>query len=104
MPALLRSEELDKPATPQRQEQHTFPYTIESDGLGGSAEIEIVIDRTGRVFFPRVLTATNRWIGYSAATLVSRWRYQPPLKNGQPVHARHTVKIKYEPAKLAASW
>jgi TonB family protein len=104
LPALPYADQLDKRPVAVRQDQPTFPYSLQSDGVSGHAEVEIVIDRNGRVLFPRVIRATNADIGYAAAALVSRWKYQPPMKDGQAVDARHTVTVNYDQAKMATSW
>jgi TonB family protein len=104
MPAIPAVDQLDKKPAPVRQDQPVYPYSLQSDGVSSKAELEIIIDRTGRVLFPRVVSATNEDVGYAAAAAVVRWRYQPPVKNGQPVDARMTVTITYDQAKMAASW
>jgi TonB family protein len=104
MPAIAAADTLDKKPTPTRQDPPVYPYSLQSDGIAGRAEIEVVIDRTGRVLFPRVVSATNEDIGYAAAAAVARQRYQPPMKGGQPVHARMTVTVSYDKDKMAASW
>lgn len=104
MPAIPHADQLDKKASPMRQDQPVYPYSLQSDGVSGRAEIEIVVDRTGRVLFPRVVSATNEDIGYAAAAAVARWRYQPGQKAGQPVDSRLSVTINYDQAKMAASW
>jgi TonB family protein len=104
MPAIPLADQLDKKATPVRQDQPIYPYSLLSDGVSGHAEIEVVIDRTGRVLFPRIVSATNEDVGYAAAAAVARWRYQPGQKGGQPVDSRLTVTINYDQAKMAASW
>jgi TonB family protein len=104
MPAIAAADTLDKKPAPTRQDPPVYPYSLQSDGISGRAEIEIVIDRTGRVLFPRVVSATNDDIGYAAAAAVARQRYQPPMKGGQAVHARMTVTVSYDKDKMAASW
>jgi TonB family protein len=104
MPAIPHADTLDKVPVPVRQDQPVYPYSLQSDGISGRAEIEIIIDRTGRVLFPRVVSATNDDIGYAAVAAVARRRYQPPVKGGQPVDARMTVTVTYDKDKMAASW
>ncbi len=104
MPAIPHADLLDKKPVPVRQEQPVYPYSLLSDGVSGKAEIEIVVDRTGRVLFPRILSAASEDLGYAAAAAVTRWRYQPGQKAGQPVDSRLTVTITYDQAKMAASW
>jgi TonB family protein len=104
MPGIPHADLLDKKPTPTRQDPPVYPYSLLSDGVSGKAEIEIVIDRAGRVLFPRIVSATNEDLGYAAAAAVTRWRYQPGQKAGQPVDSRLTVTIAYDQAKMAASW
>jgi TonB family protein len=104
MPALPHVEELDKKPAPVRQDPPVYPYSLLSDNVSGHAEIEVVIDRTGRVLFPRIVSATTDDVGYAAAEAVSRWRYQAPVKNGKPVDAFLRVTITYDQSKMAASW
>ncbi|ATC63496.1 hypothetical protein CMV30_05735 [Nibricoccus aquaticus] len=104
MPGIPHADLLDKKPVPARQDQPVYPYSLLSDGVSGKAEIEVVIDRTGRVLFPRIVSATNDDIGYAAAAAVTRWRYLPGQKAGQPVDSRVTVTIHYDQAKMAASW
>lgn len=104
MPAIPRADQLDKKPAPTRQDQPVYPYSLLSDGVSGRAEIEVVIDTTGRVLFPRIVSATNDDVGYAAAAAVTRWRYQPGQKAGQPVDSRLVITINYDQAKMAASW
>ena len=104
MPAIPHADQLDKKPVAARQDQPVYPYSLQSDGVSGRAEIEIVVDRTGRVLFPRIISATNEDVGYAAAAAVARWRYQPGQKGGQPVDSRISVTINYDQAKMAASW
>ncbi len=102
-PNLASENQLDKKLSPLRQEVR-YPYSVLNDGVSGEATIEIVVDRTGRVLFPRIVSATTSDIGYAAATAVSRWRFPAPIKGGQPVDARIQVKVSYDAAKMASSW
>lgn len=102
-PNLASENQLDRKLTPLRQDVR-YPYSILTDGVSGEATLEIVVDRTGRVLFPRIVSATTDDIGYAAATAVARWRYPAPVKGGQPVDARIQVKVAYDASKIATSW
>jgi TonB family protein len=104
MPGIPHADSIDKKPVPVRQDPPVYPYSIQSDGTSGRAELEVVVDRTGRVLFPRILSATNDHLGYAAAAAAARLRYQPGQKNGQPVDCRMTVTITYDATKMAASW
>lgn len=109
--AMLRSKgaglvpmaELDERPKPLRQDSPAYPRALKDDGLTGHAEIEFVLDRDGRVLFPRILSASHEDFGWAAATAVSQWRFQPPQKNGQKVDARMRVPILFDAQKLASS-
>lgn len=103
MPGIPDANLLDKKPVANRQDQPAYPYSLQSDGTSGRAEIEVVVDRTGRVLFPRVVSATNDDLGYAAAA-AAHMRYQPGQKNGQPVDCRLTITINYDATKMAASW
>ncbi|MGC4074714.1 MAG: energy transducer TonB [Nibricoccus sp.] len=104
MPTIPHADQLDKKPVPARQDQPVYPYSLQSDGVSSRAEIEIIVDTTGRVLFPRIVSASNEDVGYAAAAAVSRWRYQPGQKGGKPVDSRLSVTITYDSAKMAASW
>jgi len=103
-PAILSVDQLDKPLQPIRQPRPAYPWAQRSDSASGQAEIEIVIDRNGRPLFPRIISATHEDFGWAAATGVLRWRYQPPLKNGEKVDVRATVTVVFDINKSADMW
>jgi TonB family protein len=103
-PAIVNAAELDKKPEPIRQPQPAYPWILRSDGLSGQAEIEFVIDRNGRPLFPRILSSTNEDFGWAAVTGVQRWRYQPPVKNGEKVDARIKVTVIFDINKNADMW
>ena len=103
-PAIVNVDELDKKPEPIRQPQPAYPWILRSDGLSGQAEIEFVIDRNGRPLFPRIISSTNGDFGWAAATGIQRWRYQPPVKNGEKVDARIKVTVVFDINKNADMW
>lgn len=103
-PAILSVDELDKKPQPIRQPRPAYPWTQRSDSASGHAEIEFVIDRNGRPLFPRIISATHEDFGWAAATGILRWRYQPPLKNGEKVDVRTTVTVVFDINKSADMW
>jgi len=104
IPTITAAAELDKPLVATRQQAPVYPYALESDGLSGRAEIEFIVDRDGRAVFPRVVTATQEDFGWSAATAISHWKYQPPVKAGIKVDARAKVTVNFDHNKGTATW
>lgn len=100
---LTAATELDERPKALRQDSPTYPRALKDDGLTGQAEIEFVIDREGRVLFPRIVSASHEDFGWAAATAVAQWRFQPPQKDGQQVDALMRVPILFDAHKLASS-
>ena len=103
-PAFYTVDELDKKPEPIRQPQPAYPWILRSDGISGQAEIEFVVDRTGHPLFPHVISASHADFGWAAATAVLRWRYQPPVKNGEKVDARIRETIVFDLNKASGMW
>lgn len=100
---LAAATELDERPKAVRQDSPAYPRALKDDGMTGQAEIEFVIDRDGRVLFPRIVSASHEDFGWAAATAVAQWRFQPPQKGGQHVDAIMRVPILFDAHKLASS-
>lgn len=87
--------------TPIKQSTPVYPRGLKCDKQTGQAEIEFIINREGRVLFPRIISASHEDFGWAAATAVSQWRFQPPVKDGQAVDVRMTVPVIFDARQLA---
>jgi TonB family protein len=76
-----------------------LPEALKKSGEVATAQIEIIIDPSGRARLPRILEATRDDFGWAAATAASRWIFQPALKDGQPVYLRVIIPFKFSPTK-----
>ena len=103
-PAIFSVSELDKKPAPIRQPRPAYPWTLRSDATSGQAEIEFVIDRTGRPVLPRIISATQTDFGWAAVTCVKNWRYQPAMKNGEKVLARLTETVVFDINNSSDMW
>jgi len=102
-PAILSSNELDERPKVIQQVSPAYPRALKDDGLTGQAEIEFIIDKDGRVLFPRIVSASHEDFGWAAATAVAQWKFQPPQKGGHNVEAKMSVPILFTAQKLAES-
>ncbi len=102
-PSIPNTLDLDEKPKVLAQVSPVYPRALKDDGLTGQAEIEFVIDRDGRVLFPRIISASHEDFGWAAATAISQWRFQPPRRGGQVVAARMTVPVLFTAQKLAES-
>jgi TonB family protein len=101
--SIVSMKDLDERPRAVRQDSPAYPRALKDDGITGHAEIEFVVDRDGRVLFPRIVSATHEDFGWAAATAVAQWRYQPPQKDGKKVDAKMRVPILFDAQKLASS-
>jgi TonB family protein len=98
----ISARELDRPLFPLFQRPAVFPPDRLDAGEGGRAEIEFIIDRTGRVRLPRMRGATDPAFGWAAMTGLSQWLFETPRKNGQPVDVRVAIPMEFTPPERPA--
>jgi TonB family protein len=85
-----------------------FPSSLRGSALRqGRAVLEFYIDPAGIVRLPKVVSATDPALGWSAAAAVLTWRFAPPLKGGEPAVVKVTgLPVDFvappEPAPVAA--
>lgn len=102
-PAIYNLNDLDARPKALVQRSAVYPRALKTDGLTGQAEIEFIVDRDGRVLFPRIVSSSHEDFGWAAATAVAQWKFNPPLRNGQRVDARMTVPVNFDAKTLASS-
>lgn len=64
----------------------TYPRTALARGIEGYVEVLFTVTETGNVANPSVISASPRGV-FEDVTIaaVSRWRFQPEVRNGRPV-------------------
>jgi TonB family protein len=92
-PAFVDGADLDE--MPATRFGATPRYPGRMGGEAGQAEIEFIIDRTGRVHLPRIVAASAPPFGWAAVTAAAQWEFSPPRKGGQPVDARMRVPVEF---------
>jgi len=88
--------QLDRPLATLFIRQAVYPAALRETGEGGEAQIEVIIDREGRVRLPHIRAATHPEFGWAAATAVSQWMFETPLKGGEPVDVRVLVPVQFK--------
>lgn len=89
--------ELDRPLRPLFLRAPVYPAAFADSGLQGEADIDVMIDREGRVRLPRIAAASKPEFGWAAATAVSQWFFETPRKNGQAVEVRVIIPVEFKP-------
>lgn len=62
-----------------------YPYSMRRDRISGTVTVVFVIDEDGRVIEPRVEESTRREFERPALEAVRQWRFEPGIKDGEPV-------------------
>lgn len=68
----------------------------ETASATGSATISFVIDESGRVRIPIVVTAESAAVGERAMRVVRGWRFDPPTQGGEPVLVEDRKTLSFE--------
>ena len=75
----------------------TFPADAESQGVGGTVQLEGVIGNEGRLVGLSTLNSiVDERLVAAASDAVLQWRYDPTLLNGQPVETLVTISVAFE--------
>lgn len=93
----VKARELDRPLAPLYLLAAVYPKALKETKQVGQANIEITINQSGRVCWPRIVSATQPEFGWAAATAVSRWYFETPLKGGKPVEVRAVIPVNFKP-------
>ena len=75
-----------------------YPAQAIRDGIGGVVELEILVDIDGQPLEARVVRSSgHRLLDQSARrTVLTRWKFRPAMRNGQPVQALGRVPIEFK--------
>jgi TonB family protein len=84
--AIASAKGLDAPLTPLWRVAPEMPPGLEAGAA--SADVEVIIDREGRVRLPVVVKTASETFGRAALVAASRWVFEPPMRGGQPVDVR----------------
>ena len=90
---------LDQKLKPLWRGFPVYPAALREEQVRGAAEIEFIIDRDGRVRLPRVKSATREEFGWAAATAISQWVFERPMRKGEPVDVTVTIPVSFTPPK-----
>lgn len=89
------AKELDERPRPIRSGLAKYPVSLVNEKPDGTAVIECIIDRTGRVCLPRIVEASREEFGWAAATAAAHWRFAPPKVKGEPVDVKMRIPFKF---------
>jgi TonB family protein len=88
---------LDRKLKPLWRGFPVYPAALRAERIPGAARIEFIIDREGRARLPRVVSATRDEFGWAAATAISQWVFERPMRKGEPVDVRVSIPVDFPP-------
>jgi len=62
----------------------------------GEATVEVLINEEGKVFLPRIVSASEPAFGWAAVQAVAAWRFEPPTRNSAPVVTRVRIPFGFQ--------
>lgn len=87
---------LDEKLAPLYAVRPDYPMALKATGKpAGRADIEVVIDREGRVRLPRIIAASHPEFGWAAATTVTQWVFNAPRRGGEPVDVKARIPFEF---------
>ncbi len=95
--AAISAQQLDRPLFLLFTRMPVYPAGLLEAREAGEAQIEVIIDRDGRVRSPYIRKATHPDFGWAAVTAVSQWLFETPRKGGEPVDVRVVVPVQFKP-------
>ena len=74
-----------------------YPGEAVRNGLTGVVELEILVGIDGHPLEARVVRSSGHRLLDAAArrTVLAKWRFQPAMRNGQPVQSLGRVPIEF---------
>lgn len=73
-----------------------YPVDMRRENISGTATVRFIITHDGRVIDVTVIQATHPSFGDAAARAVSKWKYEPAIKDGQPIACYLSVPVVFD--------
>jgi TonB family protein len=93
---------LDRPPATRQTTPPIYPQAWIDQGRKGTIKVSFYLDETGRARMPIARDASDDLLANSACAAVKEWRFDPPVRHGQPVLAQVELPIIFDPPPKAA--
>ncbi len=78
------------------QRKPVFPLGVPPGTDSGTATVEFLIDKDGKVRLPRIKSASDPAFGYAAVQTVAHWLFEAPRTGGKTTITRVQVPVRFE--------
>ena len=93
---IMNSGNLDAPLKVVSTQSPVFPSSLGAAITKGEATVEVLINEEGKVFLPRIVSASEPAFGWAAVQAVAAWRFEPPTRNSAPVVTRVRIPFGFQ--------
>ena len=94
---ILSDAEVDvAPRLLQNPPRPDYPVDMRRANQSGTATIRFIVTHDGRVIDVTVIQATHPSLGDAAADAVAKWKYEPAIKDGQPIACYLSVPVVFD--------
>jgi TonB family protein len=97
--ALMAGKKQDFPPIAAHILPPDYPAELKSQKLAGSAEVKCLVTAKGVVKSVELVSATHPAFGPAAVAAVSKWKFDPAVKNRQFVDAETVVTVEFTAPK-----
>jgi len=91
--------QLERRPVPQRQVPPDYPEALQRAGIGGTVEIEFIVDPVGNVIAAYPVRPGTPALDEAAAAAVRQWKFKPGMRAGRAVNVRMRVPIVFNISK-----
>ncbi len=84
---------LDNPPRTRFQPAPIYPFESKRDGLRGEVVVEFIVDESGLVRDPRVVSSSSRVFEEATLRAVSKWKFEPGRRAGRIVPFKMAVPV-----------
>ena len=88
-------ETLDQKPVATFTQRPQFPFSMRRKGIEGSAVVEFIVDAEGNVQGARAVKSSHEDFGAASAAAVSKWKFQPGIKDGRAVNTRMQMPMAF---------
>jgi periplasmic protein TonB len=92
LPALAEGTE---PPVPVRTVAPKFPDEMRRNGSSGLVTVSCLIDEKGNVTEPKVVKASNDAFSAPALEALTKWKFKPAKKDGEPIAIRVNIPVQF---------
>ena len=85
---LFNISELDRRPEATVQMAPNYPFEMNRQGIGGRVIMRFIVDSSGNVIRPAIVSSTNSGFERAALEAILKWKFRPGVKNGRKVNTR----------------